>query len=103
MRANRDVEMCRVDDALPLKLNPDPVDARTREGQRELHLRAAIGDVRMRVDHVDEVVAGRQHVAPGAEVGLACPLPQQHLQPRLPHLEHDGQRDVGRMGGGFQL
>ena len=69
-RLDRDVEMRGVHDAMALELHPDPVHARPREDEIELHLRTAVGDERMRVDHVDQVVAGRQHVAPGAEILL---------------------------------
>ena len=41
---------------------------RARKDQAELHLGAAVGDGRVRVDHVDDVVAHRKHVTPGAQV-----------------------------------
>ena len=62
--------MDRIDYAIPLELYPDAVRADTRKGEIELNLRRAICDKRMRVDHVDNVVACRQHVAPGAKVLL---------------------------------
>ena len=42
--------MNRVDYALALELNPEPVGSRTGEDQAELHLRTAIGDERVGVD-----------------------------------------------------
>src|SRR6476619_4810333 len=70
MTEDGDVEMRRVDDAVALELHPDAVDAGPREREAELHLRAAVSDVGMRVDHVDEVVADGEHMAPGADILL---------------------------------
>ena len=47
-----------------------------------------------------EVAAGER---PGAGVGLARPLPEERLELPVPYLQHDGEGDVGRMRGGFQL
>ena len=44
--------------------------AGAREHQVELHHRAGLGRERMRMHHVDQVLAGDQHVAPRAEVLL---------------------------------
>ena len=51
--------MRRVHHALALELHPHAVRSRTRELQTELDLRAAIGDERMSVDHIDQIVARR--------------------------------------------
>ena len=69
-RLDRNIEVGGVDDAVALELHPHAIHARTREDQIELHLGAAVGDERMRVHHVDQVVAGGQHVTPRAEIFL---------------------------------
>src|SRR5689334_16298457 len=60
--------MRRVHNAVALKLDPDAIHARTRKNEIELHFRLSIRNERVRVDHVDQVVAGRQHMTPGAEI-----------------------------------
>jgi hypothetical protein len=42
-----------------------------------------------------EVAAGKR---PRAEEGLSRALPEQHLKPAVPDLEHDGEGDVGGVG-----
>src|SRR4051812_10319150 len=69
------IELCRVDHALALELNPDPVYPLAREVDVELELRTGffrthIRDERMGVDHVDQVVARREHMPPRADVLL---------------------------------
>ena len=60
--------MRRVDDAVALELYPDAIGARSRKHHIELNLRTAIRNEGVGVHHVDEIVAGCQHVSPGAEV-----------------------------------
>src|SRR5712672_2156731 len=67
---NRHIERDRVYHALALELHPQPIGSFAREDDVELNLRTAIREKRMRVDHVDQVFTGGQHVSPGAEVGL---------------------------------
>src|SRR5947209_4569898 len=67
---NRDIEMRRVHDALPLKLKPYAVFMRAREVHPELHLRTAIRLEGMRVNQIDQIVAGGEHVRPCAEIKL---------------------------------
>src|SRR5262245_7481879 len=62
------VKVNGIDDTIALKLYPHTVGPRTREGQVKLDLRGSIGDERMRVRHVDQIVARCEHVPPGAEV-----------------------------------
>src|SRR5262245_9765332 len=67
---NRYGERCRADFPLPLELKPDAVSRLAREEDVKLHLRSAVSDGGMTVDHVDQVVACGQHVPPRAEIGL---------------------------------
>src|SRR5205807_5485185 len=67
---NRDVENGGVDYAFALELHPDTVGPRPGKDHVELHLGPAIGDERMVMGHVDQVVTGGQHVGPCAEIGL---------------------------------
>ena len=62
--------MDRVDDPVSLELDPHSIGPRTREGEIELNLRRAIRDERMRMYHIDEVVARGKHMAPGSQVVL---------------------------------
>ena len=64
------IKVDRVDHAVALKLHPHAIGFRPRECQVELNLGAAVGDERMRVHHVDQIVAGSQHVTPCAEIFL---------------------------------
>ena len=66
----RYVEMGGVHDSVSLELHPHSIHTWAREYQTELHLRAAVGDEWMRMHHVDQVVAGDEHVPPGAEILL---------------------------------
>ena len=59
-----------VHDSIPLELHPNAVNARAGKGQIELHLRRTVCDERMRVYHVYQVVAGGQHMSPGAKIFL---------------------------------
>jgi hypothetical protein len=58
------VEMDCVHNAAALELHPDAICAHTRESEIELNLRRAIGDERMRMHHIDQIVAYGEHVAP---------------------------------------
>ena len=56
----------------------------------------------MPADRGLERLVGRQHAAgegPGARERLERPLPEQRLQHTVPHLQHGGHRDLGRLGG----
>src|SRR6185436_16029208 len=67
---DRYIKMNSIDDTLPLELYPDAISADTRESQIKLNLRGPIGKKWMGMDHVDQVVAGRQHMTPGAQILL---------------------------------
>src|SRR4029453_18110695 len=62
------VEMDCVHNAAALELHPDAICAHTRECEIELNLRRAIGDERMRMHHIDQIVAYGEHVAPGSQI-----------------------------------
>src|SRR6266576_2815386 len=62
------IKLCRVDHALALELHPDTVGFRSREDHVELNLRTAICDERMLVEHIDQILARREHVSPCAEI-----------------------------------
>src|SRR5579864_7397127 len=51
---HRYIELRGVDHAFALELHPDLVSAGAREDQVELHLRTAVGDYRMVVNHIDQ-------------------------------------------------
>ena len=51
--ANGNIEVCCVDHALALKLDPNPVFLRPGEVYVELHLRAAVSEERMCVDQIN--------------------------------------------------
>ena len=57
-----------VHDSITLELHPDAVHSGAVEGQIELHLRRPVCDERMLVNHVDQVVAGGQHMSPRAKI-----------------------------------
>lgn len=59
-----------IHDPIPLELDPNTVHAGARKCQIELYLRRAVGDEGMRMHHIDQVVAGSQHMAPGAKIFL---------------------------------
>src|SRR5215510_6588883 len=67
---HRHIEVHGVDDALPLKLNPDSIAFAAWEYHVELNLRSAVRDERMLMNHVDQIITGDQHVAPGREILL---------------------------------
>jgi hypothetical protein len=73
--------------ALALQLNPDAVDARAREHHLEFHLRTAVGEQRVLVHHVDEIIARDQHVRPCAEILLESSFGGD----RQPHLRAGGR------------
>jgi len=84
--AHREPGISRV--AFALELHPHFVSVRAGEDDVELHLRSAVGDEEMIVDHVDQIVACAQHVRPGADV-LFQPIggtqleEQKRLQPTM--------------------
>src|SRR5579859_5969944 len=57
-----DIKNSGVYRSLPLELQPDAINRRSRENDIELHHRPAVRQKRMRVDHVDEVAARDEHV-----------------------------------------
>src|SRR5436190_24163543 len=65
---NRNVKMCGVHDAFALELNPNPIGLRSRKDHVELNLRSPVCDERMLVDHVDQICAGDEHVAPRTKI-----------------------------------
>src|ERR1700733_314177 len=65
---DRNIEVGGVHHAIALELHPHAISSRARELHTELDLRAAIGNERMGVDQVDQIVARRQHVCPCADV-----------------------------------
>ena len=89
------VEVRGIHHAVPLKLHPDAESTRAREHQIELHHLTAIGNEGMRVDHVDQVVAGGQHVPPGAQILLE---PIRRVQ-REAHLDRRTGGRLGRIDG----
>src|SRR5262245_19580865 len=69
-RFYRDIEMDGVYNAVPLELHPNAVSTSSWKGEIELNLRRAVCYQRVRMHHVDQVVARRQHMAPGAKIFL---------------------------------
>src|SRR5579871_1705569 len=67
---DRNVEYRGVDHPVALELHPEAVGLRARKNQAELHLWPAIGDQRMSVDEVNQVVAPGQHVGPCSQIFL---------------------------------
>src|SRR5215469_9374772 len=67
---HRNIEPCGVHHTLTLKLHPYAIGPCARKDDVELHLRPAVSDEGMIVNHVDQFIARRQHVAPGAEIEL---------------------------------
>ena len=61
-------ERRRVHHALSLELHPDLLGMSARENDVELQLRPTVSDEGMIVNQIDQVVARRQHVRPGANV-----------------------------------
>src|SRR5689334_8066190 len=62
------IEMHCVDNTIPLKLYPDTICVGAWEGDVELHLRRTVCNEWVRMHHVDEIIAGGQHVTPGAKI-----------------------------------
>jgi len=62
--------MSCVDDTVTQKLDPDAIHACTWENHVELDFRTAVGQERMGMHHVDQVVARGEHMTPGAEILL---------------------------------
>src|SRR5437868_8024463 len=60
---HRNIELRRIHHALALKLHPHAIHTLAREVNIELHLGPAIRNERMRVNHVDQIVARGQHVS----------------------------------------
>ena len=56
--------------AVSLELHPHAICASARESQIKLNLRRTIRKQGMRMRHIDQVVADRQHVTPRAEIFL---------------------------------
>src|SRR4030095_14321417 len=69
-RFHRHIELDGIDDTQPLKLDPHAVDLGPWKHHLELDHRALVHAVRMQMNHVDQVVARREHVRPGAEILL---------------------------------
>src|SRR5262245_27914770 len=69
-RFYRYIKMDRIHSTLTLKLYPDAIGVGGRKGKVELNLGRAIAEQGMRMYHIDQVVAGRQHVAPRAQILL---------------------------------
>ncbi len=69
-RFHWNVEVCGVHYTVALKLHPHAIHSCSREDHVELNVGSAIGNERMRVDEVDQIVAGRQHVSPHSEIFL---------------------------------
>src|ERR1700688_611295 len=67
---NGNIEPRGIDDSLSLELHPHTISVFAREIDVELHLGTTIGDERMGMNHVDEVVTGGEHMAPRADVLL---------------------------------
>ena len=59
-----------VDHAVTLELNPHAMHLWSRKYEVESEIRPAVGDDGMCVHHVNQVVAGCEHVTPGPEVLL---------------------------------
>src|SRR6516165_4116465 len=57
-----------VNHTITLKLHPYSISPNARESNVELNIGTTVRDERMRMDHVDKVVAGHQHVTPSAQV-----------------------------------
>ena len=81
----------------------DRVPPRVAVGRHLLQVRD-LGEVDLHrevaADRCLEGLVRRQHAAgerPGAGERLERPLPQQCLQHAVPHLEHGGQGDLGRL------
>src|SRR5271155_4865680 len=64
------VECRGIDDALALELHPHAIHAFARENYVKLRLRTAVGDERVGVNHVDQIVARGQHMPPGSQILL---------------------------------
>src|SRR5678810_933083 len=69
-RFHRNVEVCGVHHTVALKLHPHAIRPCARENHIELNVGSTIGDERMCVDKIDQIVAGRQHVSPDSKVLL---------------------------------
>jgi len=52
----------RVHYSFPLELYPEPIHSRPWEDHVELHLRASVRYEWVIMDHVDQIIAGREHV-----------------------------------------
>src|SRR3989442_4999246 len=68
--SDRHVEVSGIDDALTLKLHPHPIHASTWKDEAEQHLGTAVRERWMLVQHVDQVIARREHVAPRTKQSL---------------------------------
>src|SRR5688572_17583595 len=95
----RNIKVNRVDYAVALDLHPHAVGSRARKRQVELNLGTAVGNERMTVHHVDQVIAGGKHVAPRPEVLLKS-LTCVERKTELRVLAGDRLR---RHGGEFNL
>ena len=74
-----------IHDTVTLELDPDSIGARPREDDLELDSRSAVGEKRVLVHHVDQVVARHEHVAPHSKVLLESALAlddKAQLRPR---------------------